>query len=157
MENPGGYTVADIYADLRRQVLGLTPQSVTAPAMTVVAVLMETGYPEAVATLVAVSDGSVSLYFSNGGGVIGAGEHAPVRNVAAKFLAAAAAYVPQASLAQQFPLPSSGRVRFYLVTSQGTYTAEAAEDDLGYERHPFAPLFHQGHELITAVREHTPQ
>ena len=156
MENPGGYTVADIYRDLRRQVLGLAPQSATAPPTTL-AVLMETGYPEAVATLVAVSDGSVSLYFSNGGGIIGAGEHAPVRSVAAKFLAAAAVYVPQASLAQQFPLPSRGRVRFYLVTSQGTYTAEAAEDDLGYERHPFAPLFHQGHELIAAVREHTPQ
>ncbi len=157
MENPGGYTIADIYDDLRRQVLGLTPYSVTVPATTVVAVLMETGYPEAVVTLVATSDGGVSLYFSNGGGIIGAGDHAPVRSVAAKFLAAAAAYVPQASLARQFPLPSSGRVRFYLVTSQGTYTAEAAEDDLGYERHPFSPLFHQGHELITAVQKHTPQ
>jgi hypothetical protein len=157
MENPGGYTVADIYMDLRRQVLALTPQSAASPATNVVAVLMETGYPEAVATLVAVSDGSVSLYFSNGGGIIGAGEHAPVRKVAAKFLAAAAAYVPQSSLAQQFPLPSPGRVRFYLVTPKGTYSAEAAEDDLGYERHSFAPLFHQGHELITAVREHTPQ
>src|SRR5262245_49833724 len=112
MENPGGYTVADIYIDLRRQVLGLTPQSAAAPTATVVAVLMETGYPEAVATLVAVSDGSVSLYFSNGGGIIGAGEHAPVRSVAAKFLASAAAYVPRASLAGQFPLPSCGRVRF---------------------------------------------
>lgn len=99
----------------------------------------------------------MSLYFSNGGGIIGAGEHAPVREVAAKFLSAAAGYVPQAAVAQQFPLPSRGRVRFYLVTPQGTYTAEAAEDDLGYERHRFAPLFHQGHELIATVREHTPQ
>jgi len=29
---------------------------------------METGYTQAVATLVGVVDGSVSLYFSNGGG-----------------------------------------------------------------------------------------
>ena len=44
-----------------------------------------------------------------------------------------------------------------LVTAGGIYTSEAAEDDLGNERHPFSPLFHKGQELITKVREHTPE
>lgn len=38
-------------------------------------VLMETAYPDAVVTLVALADGTTSLYFSNGGGIIGAGAH----------------------------------------------------------------------------------
>lgn len=49
-------------------------------------VLVEIGYPEPVATLVALSDGTTSLYFSNGGGVIGAGEHAAVRDAASHLL-----------------------------------------------------------------------
>jgi hypothetical protein len=46
----------------------------------ILALLMETGYPEAVATLVAVADGTSSLYFSNGGGFIGVGTPAGVRS-----------------------------------------------------------------------------
>jgi hypothetical protein len=70
---------AEVYSRLRTQVLELTPAqlgdsvSVDAP---ILALLMETAYPEAVATLIAVADGSSSLYFSNGGGFIGAGAHA---------------------------------------------------------------------------------
>ena len=152
-----GYTVAEIYSDLRSQVLGLKWEGAGAAPSGLVAVLMETGYPEAVATLVAVSDGTVSLYFSNGGGIIGAGEHQAVRSIAKAFLAVAAEYVPQAKLAGDFPLPAINHVRFYLVTTRGVYTVDALEDDLGYERHSFSKLFFAGHDLIGAVREHDPQ
>jgi hypothetical protein len=50
-------------------------------------------------------------------------------------------------------MPSVGRVRFFLRTFAGTLTAEADEEDLGEGRHPLSPLFHAGHEVITAVRE----
>ncbi|MBL4575724.1 MAG: hypothetical protein JKY51_06460 [Opitutaceae bacterium] len=43
------------------------------------AVMMETGFPESAYTLIASADGSASIYFSNGGGIIGAGEHENVR------------------------------------------------------------------------------
>jgi hypothetical protein len=149
------YEVADIYADLRNRVLQLQPSPNDSDAA-VSALLMETGYPEAVATLVAVADGSVSMYFSNGGGIIGAGEHAPVRQVAQKLLSTAESYVARASRAAEFPLPTPGNVRFYFVTAKGVVTVEAAEDDLGYGRHAFSTLFHQAHELIAAIREHSP-
>ncbi len=48
---------------------------------------METGYREAVATLVGVVDGTSSLYFSNGGGFIGAGSHAAVAEANRTFVA----------------------------------------------------------------------
>jgi hypothetical protein len=150
------YEIADIYANLRDQVLRWQPES-TDRQSTLIAVLMETGYPEAVATLVVVSEGAVSLYFSNGGGIIGAGEHDAVRRVAQTFLSSAEGYVSQASRTESFPLPARGNVRFYFITTPGTYTVEVLEEDLGYERHSFSPLFHLGHELITVIRAHTPE
>lgn len=150
------YETTDIYVDLRNQAFNYMPANPDAgPDLLVV--LMETGYPEAVATLVAVSDGTVSLYFSSGGGIVGDGEHAAVRQVASTLLSAAAPLVSQASRTEVFPLPSRGYVRFYLVTASGINTVEVLEDDLGYRRHSFSPLFHQGHELIAAIWEHAPQ
>ena len=78
---------ADAYFGLRRQVLDLTPDQLGIASDTpVIALLMETGYPEAVATLVGVIDGSTSLYFSNGGGVIGAGAHPEVAAATERWL-----------------------------------------------------------------------
>ena len=71
------HDAAAVYMELRNQVLDLSADQV-APDDGVLAVLMETGYPEAVATLVAVADGTASLYFSNGGGIIGGGAYAQV-------------------------------------------------------------------------------
>lgn len=154
------YEVAEVYVELRNQVLQVKPDAIgeeRTDDSTVIAVLMETAYSEAIVTLVAVADGTASLYFSNGGGIIGGGGHEPVRKVCAGFIAGAQQYVSQSTSTDTFPLPIEGSVRFYLVTGVGVYTFEALEDDLGYERHTCSPLFHKGHELITAIREHTPE
>ena len=154
------YEVADIYTDLRNQALQLKPEPIgqnVADESAVYAVLIETGYPEAVATLIAVADGTASLYFSNGGGIIGGGEHESVRKVSGEFMTLAQQFVSHSTLTETFPLPRKNNVRSYLVTRGGVYTFEALEDDLGYGRHPCSALFHKGHELITAIREHTPE
>ncbi|HVE79651.1 MAG TPA: hypothetical protein VNA89_12340 [Gemmatimonadaceae bacterium] len=130
--------------------LGLTP---TPEHAHVWGVLMETAYPEMVATLVALADGTTSLYLSGGGGIIGAGGHARVRAAAAAFLTAAEVHLGDFAPARGTPLPEPGRVRFYLRTFAGTLTAEADEQELGYRRHPLSPVFHAGHGVITAVRE----
>jgi hypothetical protein len=59
---------AEAYDDLRKQVLRLTPDQLGRAFADepVLALLMETGYSEAVATLAGVVDGTSSLYFSNG-------------------------------------------------------------------------------------------
>ena len=115
-------------------------------------ILMETGYPEAVATLAVFVEGSTSLYFSSGGGVIGAGEHESVRATHAPFFAEAEARLGLFSKAAETPLPAVGRVRFFVRTFAGTVTAEADEEDLGEMRHELSRLFHAGHDVITAVR-----
>jgi len=97
--------------------LGLGP---TADRPQVWGVVMETGYPEAVATLVVFGEGSTSLYFSNGGGVIGAGEHAAVRAAGEILLASAEQYLDGFTVTAATPLPGVGQVRFYLRTFTGT-------------------------------------
>ncbi len=145
---------------LREQALGVGAAELGLVATTerahVWGVLMETGYPEAVATLVALGDGTTSLYFSNGGGIIGGGEHARVRAASDHFLTNAEAHVTEFTNADATPFPGVGRVRFYVRTFEGTLTAEASEDDLGEERHALSPLFHSGHVVIAVMRELSP-
>ena len=120
-------------------------------------VVMETGYPQAVATLVAFADGTTSLYFSNGGGVIGAGGHAVVRQAGEALLSAAEAQIHDFAEVHDTPVPGVGRVRFYVRTFQGLMGAEADENELGEGRHTLSPVFHAAHWVISAVRESTPQ
>ena len=116
-------------------------------------VMMETAFPEAVATLVSFADGTTSLYLSSGGGTIGAGDHASVRTAAEAFLQIANDHLANFSPAHEFPLPEEGHVRFYVHTFDGVLTAERLEEELGEERDSLAPVFHAGHAVIGAIRE----
>lgn len=156
----GEPTGTSIYSDLREQALSVKPSDIGLkdfPESAPVALLMETGYPNGIATLVAVADGSTSLYFSNGGGVIGAGTHAAVREVVLRVLSFCSKFSDHLHPTLDFPSPAIGSVRFYLVTQKGTYTASAEKQDLGHNRLPMSPLFHACHELISAIRDYAPE
>ncbi|HEX5030297.1 MAG TPA: hypothetical protein VFX78_02425 [Candidatus Eisenbacteria bacterium] len=115
--------------------------------------IMELGYPTGIATLLSFAEGTTSLYFSNGGGVVGAGEHESVRAAAEVFLDAVEAHRAGLSPVEETPTPRIGRVRFYARTFEGTFGAEATEDQLGQKLHPLSPVFFAGHAVITAIRE----
>jgi hypothetical protein len=146
-----------IYLALRGRLLETDPTSLgLAPSpggRRVWAVVMDTAFPEGVASLVVVADGTTSLYTSTGGGTIGAGTHERVAVVSQAFLdrvdGALDLLVPTSS----FPLPSTGRVRFCVLTFDGGRTAEADEQDLGESRHPLSGVFHAGHDVLTELRE----
>ena len=149
------YKTADIYRDLRQQVFSLDPSKIgvnLSSSNSVWGVVMETGYPEAVVTLVALADGTVSLYFSNGGGIIGVGQHEGPRKASSEFLTFSNQFLGQALPTKTFPLPSQGNTRFYFLTSGGILTAESKEDDLGNNRLPLSPLFHKAQEVIAQAR-----
>lgn len=150
-----GYKQNEAYSDMRAQVLRLTAAGLHLPARPhlTIAAMMETAYAEAVASLVTIADGSASIYFSTGGGVIGRGEHESVRAPARAFLDLAAASRAELQPTDTFPLPAARQVRFYLVTTDGVMTGEAPEDAVGHMRHPLFPLFHSGHAVIAAMRQ----
>jgi len=114
--------------------------------------MLEAGYSKAVASLVAVADGTVSLYFSNGGGIIGLGPHPCPQRVGKELIALAQQFVAQASPTTSFPLPQSGITSFYLLCGTGVLVAEAKTDDLGRGHHRLSQLFHKGQELISEIR-----
>jgi hypothetical protein len=130
--------------------LGLTPN---AEHPNVFGLVMETGYPEAVATLSVFVEDSTSLYFSNGGGVIGAGQHESVRRTHPPLFKEAEGQLAVFAPAKSTELPGVGRVRIYLRTFNGLVGAEADEQDLGNMRHRLSKLFHAAHATIAAIRE----
>lgn len=119
------------------------------------AVVMDTAYDEGCVSLVSLADGSASIYFSTGGGVIGGAAHPGVRDAAAAFVHTAADYLGEMAPSTSAALPAAGHTRFYVRTSGPVLTADALEDDLGHERHPLSALFYAGQEVITELRRAT--
>ena len=149
------YQTKEIYDGLREQVLSLQPEHLglkDTDEIQVLALLMETGYDEAVATLVATSDGTASIYFSNGGGMLGVGGREDGKIEALKLIDETTKYIQSMTKTAQFPLPAESHTKYYAVTNKGVFTVDALEEDFGYKRHPLSPIFHQGHRLISFIR-----
>jgi hypothetical protein len=146
---------AEVYTGLRQQVLSLTAEQLGDDELAdapILALLMETGYPEAVATLVAVVDGTSSLYFSNGGGLLGAGDHDAVAQASRGWLETGREFVDELAEIRDVPLPAEGMTQFVAVTPEGLRSAVAPEEELGEGRHGLSPLFYAGQDVITQIR-----
>lgn len=139
--------------ELRERLLKGTPAefSVT-PDGQVWGVLLDIGFPEATATLVSLSDGSASMSFSNGGGMAGGRDHPKVAAAAKEFVHAANEHLPRMTPAREFPLAGNGRAIFYVLTTNGVFTAEADQAELG-GIHALTPLFALGQDVLTELRE----
>jgi hypothetical protein len=146
----------DTFASLREQVFGADAAGV-APAPTpdhpnVWGAVMEMSYPNGTASLIALSDGTTSLYTSTGGGVVGGGAHTDVVTATHGFLSSVEQHLGLLSLEEGTPLPGIGSVRIHALTLSGRLAGEAAEDELGQDRHELSSVFHAGHRVITALR-----
>lgn len=135
------------------QTVGIAPSEVHP---NVWGVLMECQLSGTPVTLVALADGTTSLYFGNGGGMLGGGGFDEVAKASQDLVALAEAYYPQMTKVTEYPLPEAGAVQFYLLTFAGIYTAIAPEGDLVSGEHRLSPLFNAGNEVITQFRLHSP-
>jgi len=142
--------------ELRSMVLNLNPADIGINTENfphpVYAVVMETGFPEGSFTLSALADGSTSLYYNNGGGIIGGGEHDNVREATGYFLSGAQHFYKEGQKVTSFPRPKAGNVIFYFISFDGVYSYVAVEDDLGNERDKLSNLFFAAHNVITELR-----
>jgi hypothetical protein len=149
------------YRTLRSMALRYDPSEVEVPDDTpwggALMAIMETGLPDGPATLVAVADGTVSMYFSTGAAVIGAGEHAAVRGAAERFRAVASESRHMLQRSEDVPLPEPGQVRFHVRTVDGMYSGAATEALLRSGRHSLASFYNAGQDLTTEVRLATPE
>ena len=113
---------------------------------------MELSIDAATATVLTVADGTVSLYLSTGGGVIGAGDHAAVREAAQRFRHLVAESRDLFRQTAEFPLPKSGEVRFHARIGGAWLTAAASEAALRARRDPLAELYAAGQDVLTEIR-----
>ena len=118
-------------------------------------VLMDWNVGGGVATLVAFDDGSTSLYFSSGGGFIGAGAHQNVARAAAAFRAEGLRALSRFTPTDTFPVPSQdGHVVFYAVMDSVTLTSgDIPAGMTGLPRgHPLSGLFTQAQSVVSEIR-----
>lgn len=118
------------------------------------AALMDWNIDGATATLAAFSDGAVSLYFSTGGGVIGAGAHPSIRGPATQFHALLAQQGDQLTPTTLFDPLRAGEVLFWLArptatSSSGPISLTAITD----ATHRLAAAHAAAQATITAIRE----
>jgi hypothetical protein len=113
---------------------------------------METGYQMGTATLVCLADGTTSLYYSTGGGMLGSGEYSPVAEASKALIMQAESHLQDMVSNNVFPLPKIGRVRFIILTYTGLFTGEAAEEALERGNHRLSPLFLKAHEALEQLR-----
>lgn len=116
-------------------------------------VVMETGYPEVTVTFLAAADGSTSIYLSNGGGFIGAGEFASIGAAAKAFIQQSAVFLKQAQKVTDHPLPGPGQVTFYFKTPDALYSFSDSEAILGENKSPLSVLFYGAQTIIGYIRQ----
>jgi hypothetical protein len=152
---------ADVYEGLRGKLFGLEPSDVgfapTGELPQVYGVVVETGHPGAVVTLVAMLDGTTSLYLSTGGGMIGAGEHPQVAAATHRLLESAQEHLTRLGDDALRPststsLPAEGQVMLHVLTYGGRLAATAAERELVRHRHQLSALFYAADDVMTQLR-----
>jgi hypothetical protein len=153
---------AEAYEGLRSQALeaessGLIPVEGTTGEIAGLVVDIPAG-KDAFATLVALRDGTSSLYLSTGGGIIGAGFHEPVRAAVDAVLNKVVEHVPGWTLDEDTRHPPADLVKFFALTSAGRRVNEVPEAAFwGRERHELTPLIAAVQALISAVRSVAPE
>jgi len=110
--------------------------------------LLETGYRKGIATLVALVDGTTSLYLSTGGGIIGVGAHDRVAAATRSFLAAAEDHLGLLSPDADSDVPAAGRVIIQALTYQGRYRAGRRPFGRRRSGDPANALFRQECSLV---------
>jgi hypothetical protein len=148
----------EIAAALRRRVLrikpddiGLKQSSITNSA--VWGVVIETAHPDAVASLVALLDGSVSLYVSDGNGCIGCGNQREVRQAGANLLQIAVNALPLAIATDDIELPPSGVVRFYLLARDGVHCTQIRLEDINNADERLSQLYFSGQRTLATIEQ----
>ncbi len=106
------------------------------------------------ATLLVSRDGSVSFYYSTGGGMIGLGADANVKEAASHFLERVAAVADSFSQADEYPFPETGAMKFYAITRSGTVCSESVSTQILQKgQHPHSSLGSAADDVLTEIRK----
>ena len=147
--DPTYLRLRDHIFQLEPVVLGLSLSSTTRKVW---GVLMETGYEVGIASLVSLADGTTSLYYSTGGGILGSPDYTPLAEASKALVMEAQKVDSEMRLVKDVPLPSIGQVRFTCLTFTGRLTAEVSEKSLASGSQPLSKIYALGRETLSQLR-----
>jgi hypothetical protein len=142
--------VDPMYAKMREQAFHWR---VDAPRGALRGVIMETGYDRGVVTFAAMSDSSISIYFSWGGGMIGAGSHDRPAAAARNLAVGIAQNMELFQKTLDTSLPKVGETKFFVLVDDDVLCASGKEQELIAGKHKLSPLFHAAHAVMGEVRK----
>lgn len=108
-----------------------------------------------VASILAMRNGTSSLYSTTSFGVIGGEMHASVRQAARRCVSVAADCLASSEHVADYPLPPKGRVHFYLLTYNGVRRCTGAEAGLVRGAEPLGVLFNAAQVVMAQLRLQT--
>jgi len=104
------------------------------------------------ATVMAMRDGTASLYTTSTFGVIGGQGHENVRKAAVRYVKLAEQYVDSSKAVTDFPYPKSGQVYFYTLTYDGVRLCVGDEPAIERGSDPTRNLFAAAQDVLTELR-----
>lgn len=150
----------EAFMGLRSQVLNLTTEEfgVTRENFPydIWGLVMESGMDEGSYSLVCLADGTTSIYYSSGGGILGAGGHESVQTACKYLLSGANHFFRLASFSDNQTLPNKGETVFYFLGHEGARKYSAPTNELGNNKDSLSKLFHASHMVISKIRESQP-
>lgn len=114
--------------------------------------VMEFLQGETIVSIMGSAHGNASVYFSNGGAILGGVAHEFVRYAANAFVAEVIGCRALLAPTSDFSYPHVGSVRFFLRTTVGVYMAEEQEAALAEGTGALASAYQRGHDVINQLR-----
>lgn len=146
----------EIFQAIRNKLLSLDPKAVdiiVSPEHPHVwGVLMEFIVAGSVVTLAGLVDGTTSLYFSSGGGILGSGNHPIVGTAARELVRKAESALECFQPVSEYPFPDEGFIRFYALTFNGILMAESPDKVIKDPQLGLSDLYTAAQDLITQVK-----
>jgi hypothetical protein len=143
----------ELSAALRAQVFAIKSTDIGAavPASRIYGAMIDTALADVVVTLVALIDGSVSVYVSDGSGCIGCGMHPDVRVAAVEFLQAAELTLPVSTPTDDLAAPDPNTARCFLLTNEGVRSLQSPLQAAHRNDSPLGAAYVAGLHLLQVV------
>ncbi len=104
------------------------------------------------ATVVSMCDGNASLYTTSEFGILGGIGSESVRSASTNFVAEAQSHFDAATPAKDFPYPSSGHVRIYLLGFNGVRVIDSETAEIVKPASAHSSLWIAGQHVLTELR-----
>jgi hypothetical protein len=146
----------EMYPQLRNMMLQGSREKFSLPATSKRnepwGVVMDWGVKNGTVTVVAMSDGSASVYFSSGGGYMGGKGLEPVRLAAQKAVEISRVVELPRDPTTSYPLPETHGVFFYFLTDAGVFVCRTTEQELNSGNDPLRKTGDAIQEVISQFR-----